>query len=284
MINEVVVQEGFNTIIIENESNEVIKFTKEVDNTYIQIHFCVNELGKLHYGPMYSIDVKENTSLLLYNPKQNLPINLSLQPKTKYIAFIVSIQVFHSFFSQVSGLIHFLDDENKDQKYYVNKDLSPSESLVVNQIISHSNEGSLAKLYIKGKVYELLSLYFNKNKENNDQACPFLDSEENVEKIKKAKQIVVDNLAEPPSLQEIADEIGLSVSKLKEGFKHIYGESVFNFLLDYKMEYARKMLLTKQFNVSEISLKVGYSTASHFIAAFKKKYGTTPKQYIMSIA
>ena len=86
-----------------------------------------------------------------------------------------------------------------------------------------------------------------------------------------------------PSLQEIANEVGLSISKLKEGFKHIYGESVFNFLLDYKLEFARKQLLTKKYNVSEISLQVGYSTASHFIAAFKKKYGTTPKQYIMSI-
>jgi AraC-like DNA-binding protein len=111
-----------------------------------------------------------------------------------------------------------------------------------------------------------------------------LDTEENVEKIKKVKQIVISNIAEPPSLQELADEVGLSLSKLKEGFKHIYGESVFNFLLDYKLEYARKMLLTKKYNVSEISLQVGYSTASHFISAFKKKYGTTPKQYLMSIS
>jgi AraC-like DNA-binding protein len=32
-----------------------------------------------------------------------------------------------------------------------------------------------------------------------------------------------------------------------------------------------------------VGLKVGYSTASHFIAAFRKKFGTTPKKYIMSL-
>ena len=106
----------------------------------------------------------------------------------------------------------------------------------------------------------------------------------NVEKIKKAKQIIIENISEPPTLQELADTIGLTLSKLKDGFKHIYGESVFNFLLDYKLEYARKMLLSKKHNVSEISLQIGYSTPSHFISAFKKKYGTTPKQYIMSIS
>lgn len=283
MSEETQVQNGFNVIKLENIDKDVLKYSKEVDSTFIQLHFCLSELGKLHFGPHYAIDVKEGNSLLLYNPNQNLPINLSLQPKTKYVVFIVSIKVFHSFFSQVAEIIPFLDEENKDKKYYLDKPLTPSEVLVLNQLFKDQNGNSLSELYIKGKVYELLSLYFNRS-QDNDQACPFLDNEENVEKIKKAKQIIIENISEPPSLQELANTIGLSLSKLKEGFKHIYGESVFNFLLDYKLEYARKMLLSKKYNVSEISLQVGYSTPSHFISAFKKKYGTTPKQYIMSIS
>ena len=283
MSEETQVQNGFNVIKLENIDKDVLKYSKEVDSTFIQLHFCLSELGKLHFGPHYTIDVKEGNSLLLYNPNQNLPINLSLQPKTKYVVFIVSIKVFHSFFSQVAEIIPFLDEENKGKKYYLDKPLTPSEVLVLNQLFKDQNGNSLSELYIKGKVYELLSLYFNRS-QDNDQACPFLDNEENVEKIKKAKQIIIENISEPPSLQELANTIGLSLSKLKEGFKHIYGESVFNFLLDYKLEYARKMLLSKKYNVSEISLQVGYSTPSHFISAFKKKYGTTPKQYIMSIS
>ena len=50
------------------------------------------------------------------------------------------------------------------------------------------------------------------------------------------------------------------------------------------MEVARKLLESGNYNVSEVGLKVGYSTASHFIAAFKKKYRTTPKKYIMSLS
>jgi AraC-like DNA-binding protein len=267
---------------LENDKTEVIKYQREVNNTFIQLHFCIKLNTKLHFGPHYALDVKENNSLLLYNPNQNLPINLSLEPYSKHVILIISIKVFHSFFSQVADLIHFLDDENKDKKYYLDKELTPSEILVLNQICNDHMHESLQKLYTKGKVFELLSLYFNKN-EDSDQSCPFLDDEENVDKIKKAKQIVIDNMAEPPSLHDLANEVGLTLSKLNDGFKHIYGDSIFNFLLDYKLEYARKMLLSKKHNVSEISLQVGYSTASHFIAAFKKKYGTTPKQYMLSL-
>ncbi|PHR72879.1 MAG: AraC family transcriptional regulator [Lutibacter sp.] len=280
MVKEIIIQDGFSVLKIENTSNEILKYVKDVSSNFIQIHFCLNADAELHYGPHYTQDVKSQKSMLLYNPIQDLHINLSLGAKGKYLVFVVSIKMFHSFFSQVSDLIPFLNDDNKDKKYYLKKDLSPREVLVINQFFDKQN--TMQNLYLKGKTYEVLSLYFQQSNEDA-QGCPFLENEDNVEKIKKAKQIIINKMAEPPSMQELADEIGLSLSKLKEGFKHIYGESVFNFLLDYKLEFARKQLLSKKYNVSEISLQVGYSTASHFITAFKKKYGTTPKQYIMSV-
>jgi len=91
-------------------------------------------------------------------------------------------------------------------------------------------------------------------------------------------------MIEPPTLQELSDKVGLNLKKLKQGFKQIYGETVYGFLFDYKMDYARKLLDSGSFNVNEVGAKIGYSTASHFIAAFKKKYRTTPKKYLMSIS
>ncbi len=281
MTEEIAIAEGFEIIKLENSSDHISKYQKAVDSNFIQIHFCFKNQSKLHFGPHYALDIKENSSVLLYNPKQNLPINLSLEPNSKHIAFVISIKVFHSFFTQVADFIHFLKDENKDKKYYLDKELNPSEVLVLNQIFNNHIHESLQKLYLKAKVFELLSLYFNKSE--NDQSCPFLDDEENVDKIKKAKQIVIENMAEPPSLHDLANQVDLPLQKLNDGFKHIYGDSIFNFLLDYKLEYARKMLVSKKHNVSEVSLLIGYSTASHFISAFKKKYGTTPKQYMMNL-
>ncbi len=282
MIEEIDIQEGFRVITLNNKSEEKLTYLKGVENTFIQLHFCVNCESNLFFNEHYSLEMKENKSVLLYNPKQNLPINLTVQPKGKHLILIVSIKIFHSFFSKVAGLIPFLNEENKDKKYYLDKELTPSEILILNQIFKENMQSSFHELYLKGKIYELLSLYFNKS-QDDAQGCPFLEDEDNVEKIKKAKQIVINNMADPPSLQEIADEIILSVPKLKEGFKHIYGDTVFNFLLDYKLEYARRLLLSKKHNISEISNEIGYSTASHFISAFKKKYGTTPKQYMMSL-
>ena len=53
-------------------------------------------------------------------------------------------------------------------------------------------------------------------------------------------------------------------------------------LFEYKMNVASNMLSSKNYNVNEVALHLGYSTASHFINAFKKKFGTTPKKYLNS--
>ena len=156
-------------------------------------------------------------------------------------------------------------------------------SVVLNQLINYNLHPTNRELYYKGKAYELLSLYFNRPADADVAQCPFLADEDNVTKIKRAKEIIISRMTEPPTLQELADEIGLSLNKLKEGFKQIYGDSVYSFLFDYKMEVARQHLASGSYNVNEVGLKVGYSTSSHFIAAFKKKFGTTPKKYLMSL-
>ena len=281
---EIILANGFYVLHFQNESNDVQVFEREINSTFIQIHFCLKGNSKfLFNNGSYSFDVLDDRSILLYNPQRTLPIHLENQPKTTLVSLLISIEKFHSLFSKESGYIPFLSDENSNRKYYDDTEIKPTVSIVLQQIINSNINSSIRELYIKGKVYELLSLHFQKDENVEGEYCPFLVDEQNVLKIRKAKEIIIDRMAEPTSLQELANEIGLNIKKLKEGFKQIYGDTVFSFLFDYKMEHSRRLLETNQYNVNEVGVKVGYSTASHFIAAFKKKFGTTPKKYVMSL-
>jgi len=283
--NEVEIDKDFFVLTYQNESGVLETLEREMDSSFIQFHYCVKGSSKFVFNEgRYVLDIQDENSLLLYNPQRDLPIHLIVNPHSWMVSVLISIKKFHSLFSQEADYITFLSDDNKDKKYYKDGKISPSMSIVLNQLINFNLNSSIKNLYFKGKVYELLSLYFNRSEDANIEQCPFLVDETNVIKIRKAKDIIISRMAEPPSLQELADEIQLSLKKLKEGFKEIYGDSVFSFLFDYKMEFARKLLESGGHNVNEVGLKVGYSTSSHFISAFKKKYGTTPKKYIMSVS
>ncbi len=280
---ETQVDDGFLVFTYKNDDHQVQKVTRHIDSDYIQFHFCVKGASKFIFNEgRYALNIQEENSLLLYNPQRDLPIDLEVDPNSWIVSILISIKKFHGLFSQEADYISFLNEDNRDKKYYKDGIISPSMAIVLNQLISFNLNKSIKSLYFTGKAYELLSLYFNRSEDANIEQCPFLVDETNVIKIRKAKDIVISRIAEPPSLQELADEIGLNLKKLKEGFKQIYGDSVYSFLFDYKMEVARKLLEAGNLNVNEVGHKVGYSTSSHFIAAFKKKYGTTPKKYLMS--
>ncbi|TBM99375.1 AraC family transcriptional regulator [Hyunsoonleella flava] len=281
---ETKIDDGFLVLTFKNDESIAQSVAKDIDSTFIQFHFCIKGGTKFVFNQgRYSLDIHEENSLLLYNPQRELPIDLQVEPNSWIVSILISIKKFHGLFSQEADYISFLNSENKDKKYYKDGVISPSMAIVLNQLINYSLNATIKQLYFKGKAYELLSLYFNRSEDADVEQCPFLVDEANVIKIRKAKDIIVSRMAEPPTLQELADEIGLNIKKLKEGFKQIYGDSVFSFLFDYKMEVARKLLESGENNVNEVGHKVGYSTSSHFIAAFKKKYGTTPKKYVMSL-
>ena len=284
-MDKTTIDEGFHVLRCINETESNQKYHESVSQECIQFHFCKKGSGTFEFnGGNYHLPMLSNQVILLYNPQKALPINLSLAPDSSVVSLVISIKKFHSLFSEDADHIHFLTPENNTKKYYDTRQINPGMSVVVSQILGSKVHESIKSLYFKGKVYELLSLFFNKSEDANLEQCPFLVDEENVRKIRKAKELILSKMTAPPTLQELSTEIGLNIKKLKEGFKQIYGDTVYGYLLDHKMNEARSMLNSKQFNVNEISLKLGYSTSSHFIAAFKKKFGTTPKKYLMSLS
>jgi AraC-like DNA-binding protein len=281
---ELEIEPGFSILKISNDHNSVYKYKRDIDQGIIQLHFSLkNQVLLLFNQGAYSVPVAENSSLLLYNPQKDLPLHLHLDPFSKYMVLLITIERFHSFFTIEAGLISFLNDENVNRHFYNNKNLEPDEIVVLNQLFNYGLHHSLEKLYTKGKVFELLSLYFNQSDDEDTQKCPFLEDEENVEKIRKAKNILIENMSNPPSLSNLSYQVNISIQHLKDGFKQIYGDTAYSYLLNYKLEYARKLLLSKKYNVAETSFEVGYSTPSHFITAFKRKFGATPKRYLKSI-
>ena len=278
-------EDDFSVLRIRNDLDLPKTVQHPVDQEFIQFHFCSK--GQMNFSfnqGNYSFPLSDGHSMLLFNPQKTLPIVLEMAPQTWLVSILISVTRFHSLFSSDADHISFLSPENSSKKYYDTLPFKSSIAVVLSQILQAKVHDSMKELYFKGKVYELLSLYFNKSEDPSLEQCPFLIDEENVQKIRRAKDIILERMTDPPSLENLSVEIGLSLKKLKEGFKQLYGDTVYSYLLDHKMEEARRMLDSQKFNVNEVGLKLGYSTASHFIAAFKKKYGTTPKKYIGSVS
>ena len=282
MMNEFQVGNQLTLIkIIGKDNGKKNIFYDKLDASFIQFHFCISGSITFNYNKgAYNLKLDEGKFLTLYNPEKHLTIDASVAKNSKVISVLIPIIEFHKLFSSSSTDIPFFENKSLNQKHYSENLISNSILIVLNQIIKNDMDNSTRSLLYKAKIYELFSLIFKKTKEIDLDQCPFLNNDENLKKIAKAKDVILKDIKNPPSLIELSKTIDLSLKNLKKGFKEIYGKPVYKYLFDFKMERAKQLLSNGNFNVNEVSYDLGYSSSSHFIAAFKKKYGITPRTYI----
>ncbi len=269
---------------VNSTEDQPLVLEEEVGARLIQFYFCLKGDVVFAFGQgNYQKHLQAGRTFLFYNPTHALRQEIIVSAGGQLVFLCITVERLHQLFIEDSSELTFLASENVNKKFYAEQGISPGLSLVLNQFFNGNMLPSNRKLYYRGKTLELLSLYFNKNESQSEESCPVLLDEANVERIRQAKRIIIERLQDPPSLKDLGREVGLNEYQLKVGFKNIYGSPVFQYLTDYKMEHARKLLDSQDYKVNEVGFMLGYSNPSHFIAAFKKKFGTTPKKYLMAL-
>lgn len=120
------------------------------------------------------------------------------------------------------------------------------------------------------KFLDLFTNLVDRNeKDNNTQERIMLD----------AKAYIRSNLMEDISLQTLSDRVCMSPYHFARIFKRVTGTSPYEYLLQIRIENAKKLLLLSGLSVEEIAGKCGFHSGSHFIRIFKSRVGMTPYQF-----
>ncbi len=156
--------------------------------------------------------------------------------------------------------------------------VSPELFQIIKQMTECRVNDNLRPLYMEGKIMELLAVYLNELFYQKSDALPTSITHEDYLQLKLAKKLIEENVGKSFTIANLAREIYLNEYKLKSGFKHCFGYTVYGYVVHVKMEAAHKLLLTGRYKVKDVAWRVGYSNISHFITAYKRKYGITPKE------
>ena len=152
--------------------------------------------------------------------------------------------------------------------------MTPEMQSVVDQVFHNSYEGKTKMMFFRSQITTLLSHFFGQlaSMDKSD-----ITSSER-EKLYQAKEILSNQLDNPPSLTELSRQIGLNSFKLKKNFKEVFGVPVFKYLQNQRMEKAHELLRNHEATVQEAAWQVGYDSLSSFSNAFAKKFGFRPSE------
>lgn len=103
--------------------------------------------------------------------------------------------------------------------------------------------------------------------------------ERDIRRIQKVAAYVMAHYVHKITLDDIASHIGMNRSAFCTFFKRNKGMTFSQFVLNYRLETAKELLLTSQKQISEICYGVGFNDIPHFTRVFKAKYGISPSGY-----
>lgn len=205
--------------------------------------------------------------------ERRLEVNIHMEP-----------DVLKNFFADPSGELpaelQFLIKDNDWQTVFAPTAITPVMQITLQQILHCPYEGITKRIYLQGKVFELLALqlepFLKKNKPKNDRDRL---KPKDIDRIHYAKEILLARLENPPSLIELARAVGLNDYKLKIGFHQVFGTTVFGYLHNYRLERSRQLLEVGDLTVTEVTRAIGFANRSYFATAFKRKFGVNPNDY-----
>ncbi len=139
--------------------------------------------------------------------------------------------------------------------------------------------GGLKKLYLEGRILELLALRLAQLSDAPLAQVSAALSRKQIERLHEARAVIGARMAAPPSLRELSQQVALSTTLLKRGFRHLFGETVFEHLRNLRLDRARELLLEEGASVKETAWSVGYASLSHFARAFGERFGASPRAW-----
>lgn len=234
-------------------------------------------------GP--SVDVRANQHTILYVGEGNL----WLTPSRDQPCLFLQIRVDPGFFGQPLAqdgpvLHHLMKLVRASQPACLvpeNLLVTPDMHTILAQITKCPLTCSLKRLFLEAKALELLALQLVQY-EQYESGPEVKVPEPDYAKLVEVRRLLETHFDNPPTLTELSRLVGLNEFKLKKGFKATFGETIYNWVLNYRLDQAYQLLQGGQLSISEVAYRVGYQHPAHFSTAFKKKFSVVPSHLLAS--
>ncbi|MBK9985235.1 MAG: helix-turn-helix transcriptional regulator [Saprospiraceae bacterium] len=277
---EITVSEHIQLALFEATHTSHITIVNRFDNPkpHIGFNFCVAGATSFAltggYPTAFADSSKVNNFLM---PTCKVTQELVLKPSISLLTLYVDLPAFLKLIGESLEALpfQFLDAMHMSNKCYFES--YQWQAIIKNTLsqIFHSQMSPLAmRIFIESKSLELIAIILDIYAKGNQRQ--FTISRSDIDKIQFAKDLLLRDIANPPSLSKLAREAGTNEFTLKKGFKELFNVPVFKYLQQMRLAKAYELFQATNLQVSEVAIIVGYESVSSFNRAFLQFYGMKP--------
>lgn len=144
------------------------------------------------------------------------------------------------------------------------------------EILSILPTGNKNALLIESKILEFIYTYLDYLHAPLEETPAFLLSDYHIQCLHDAKSVLEKSYTNPPIIERLSKTVGINSNQLKLGFKHLFGITIRQFVIDLRLHHARQLILETSLPLGHICQRIGYHNHGHFSKLYKNKYGISP--------
>ena len=278
---------GLQSLISEIEYHSDVLFRRSSsDEVYCTIHFNEIQISDSYKfikgGTVFEDKNEKRIGVTLTSSTENVDLIIKKGTYSKTINILLPknwLQENLNRFNELESLTKFTSFSNTlthpepfDAQYRI----------LFNEVFNVARIHPLYNLIVKNRIMLLLehflSRLYNNVQATNNRPHKKVKTADLSKLMEIESQLVKDFSLQPPTIMSLAENAGMSVSKLKTAFKKVYGTGIYEYYQKNRMQKARSLLLTGQYTVKEVGLQLGYTNLSNFSLAFRKEFGILPSQ------
>jgi AraC-like DNA-binding protein len=223
-------------------------------------------------------------SSVLYRPVSRAPVFV-FAAATRYqsVGYTLDFgRIERLFEGEMPSPLRPLVDRDSTQSRCLTVSADDAMRHLASRLFARDLSGALRRVFMEGAVLQLLAVQAmaaGASSSLSGRAQGRLSVHEK-SAIHEARERLLSDMRDPPSLADLAEAVGLTERRLNAGFRLLYGATVFEVLRDQRLDHACEVLKAGAGSLKEVSFRVGYNHVSSFVHAFRARYGAPPRQYM----
>jgi len=254
------------------------------DGDWVRFNFSLAIDIAMQLSLAQSIKVSSPSWRIINNPPDSETIE-AIPADTK--ATWVTVCCKPEFVQELTGadlenLPDFLQDSlpaQGDQGFYEYYDFTSRLNSITADVLRTKIDGPLRVPFIEARCIELLCLAIHHLTQPLDEYQPVRLTTSDRGVIEKARDLLVKDYAQAPSVSQLSKSLGVNKNKLFYGFKMLFGLTISEFIQEQRLNEGKRLLQQSELPISEIANQVGFKHQSNFATAMKKHFGMTPRQF-----
>ena len=172
-----------------------------------------------------------------------------------------------------------LSGGSEDLRIYRSFELTNKLARLTSEVLNTRFKDAIRVNFVVNKATELILLALNHVIYLSDtESFPLSLGPKDIQKVKQARHLVIENLADVPSVRDVSRAVGLNRNKLYYGFRNQFGMTISEFVKAQRLAEGYRLITETEMPIAQIAYRVGFLHQCNFSTAVKASYGLAPTQ------